>query len=294
MVNLSLTELKLIAKIRAIKGYEKMSEYKLLSALNALKSMKTIIEIRKENLSLNESKLIAKIRGIEGYESMSEEKLLSALNKSEPVKTKREVRKENRDEDKIFRDLRSLFDTEKDHHEPRKIASAFNNNYIKYQSMGNKDKNLSVKEYLDVIKPYLRDITNNYKAQEKLRIHSGNTITEHETQAEWKIHLTMTSNFISFKDSKDFDKNQTIHLKSDNTEIMIGSETDKIIEELLESLLQRYQELLAEAKNGSYLVFDSVDALYYNLNEISLSRGGSYIDSPKWLKNKKGNNKSKK
>ena len=38
---------------------------------------------------------------------------------------------------------------------------------------------------------------------------------------------------------------------------------------------------------GSELVYDSVDALYYNLNKISLSRSGSYIDSPKWLKNKK-------
>ena len=28
-------------------------------------------------------------------------------------------------------------------------------------------------------------------------------------------------------------------------------------------------------------------SLYYNLNKISLSRDGSYIDSPKWLKNKK-------
>ena len=27
--------------------------------------------------------------------------------------------------------------------------------------------------------------------------------------------------------------------------------------------------------------------MYYNLNKVSLSRGGSYIDSPKWLKNKK-------
>ena len=35
------------------------------------------------------------------------------------------------------------------------------------------------------------------------------------------------------------------------------------------------------------LFFDSVDALYYNLTKISLSRGGSYIDSPKWLKSKK-------
>ena len=27
--------------------------------------------------------------------------------------------------------------------------------------------------------------------------------------------------------------------------------------------------------------------MYYNLNKVSLSRGGSYTDSPKWLKNKK-------
>ena len=38
---------------------------------------------------------------------------------------------------------------------------------------------------------------------------------------------------------------------------------------------------------GSDMVYDSVDALYYNLNKVSLSSCGSYIDSPKWLKNKK-------
>ena len=38
---------------------------------------------------------------------------------------------------------------------------------------------------------------------------------------------------------------------------------------------------------GTEFVYDSVDVLYYNLNNVSLSRGGSYIDSPKWLKNKK-------
>ena len=38
---------------------------------------------------------------------------------------------------------------------------------------------------------------------------------------------------------------------------------------------------------GSEFVYDSVDVLYYNLNKFTLSRGGSYIDSPKWLKNKK-------
>ena len=38
---------------------------------------------------------------------------------------------------------------------------------------------------------------------------------------------------------------------------------------------------------GREFIFDRVDALYYNLNKVSLSRGGSYIDSTKWLKNKK-------
>ena len=44
--------------------------------------------------------------------------------------------------------------------------------------------------------------------------------------------------------------------------------------------MQKYQE-------KSEFVFDSVDSLRYNLHKISLNRGGSNIDSPEWLKNKK-------
>ena len=32
--------------------------------------------------------------------------------------------------------------------------------------------------------------------------------------------------------------------------------------------------------DGSHFTFDGVEALYYDLNKISLNRGGSYIDSP--------------
>ena len=39
-------------------------------------------------------------------------------------------------------------------------------------------------------------------------------------------------------------------------------------------------------KGSSYL-FESIDLLEYHLNKISINRGSSYIDSPKWLKNKK-------
>ena len=87
--------------------------------------------------------------------------------------------------------------------------------------------------------------------------------------------------------SEDSDENCTMHAESDNAEIVMGSKTNEIIEELFKSFLQRYQEGLEESMRGSEFIFDSVDALYYDVNKISLSRGGSYIDSPKWLKNKK-------
>ena len=69
-----------------------------------------------------------------------------------------------------------------------------------------------------------------------------------------------------------------MHAKSDNIEIMMGSETDEMNEELFESLLQRYQEKLEESMRQSESIFDSVDVLYYQLNKITPNRGGSYID----------------
>ena len=46
---------------------------------------------------------------------------------------------------------------------------------------------------------------------------------------------------------------------------MMGSETSGILEELFESLLQKYQEGLEESMKGSNFIFDSVDLLHYYL-----------------------------
>ena len=137
-----------------------------------------------------------------------------------------------------------------------------------------------------MIRPYLSDIINDHKTLKKLRVHSRNEVINYVTQyGEWKIQLTMSINFISSKDS---DENCNMHTKKDNIEIIMGSETNNIIEELCESLLQKYQEGLEESMRGSEFIFDSVDLLYYNLQRISLNRkGSSYIDSPKLLKIKK-------
>ena len=134
-------------------------------------------------------------------------------------------------------------------------------------------------------RPYLRDVINDHKTQGEMKIHSGNTITEHKTQGEWKIHLTMVINFISSK--QDSDVTRTMHTKSNTVEIMMGSETDEIIEEIFKSILQRYQEGLEESMRVSEFVFDCVNTLNYDLTKKNLSRYCSYIDSRKWLKNKK-------
>ena len=82
-------------------------------------------------------------------------------------------------------------------------------------------------------------------------------------------------------------KTGIMHTRSDNEEFMNGSDTDEVIKGLFESFLQKYEENLQEKMTGSDFEFDGVNFLYYNFNEISINRGGSYADSPKWLKDKK-------
>ena len=79
-----------------------------------------------------------------------------------------------------------------------------------------------------------------------------------------------------------------MHTKTYNVDIIMGSETKDIIEELCESPLQKYQEGLEKSIKGTEFIFDSVDLLHYHLQKTSLKRIGlSYTDSQKWLENKK-------
>ena len=80
-----------------------------------------------------------------------------------------------------------------------------------------KDKTLSIKDYLNEIKPHLSDIKN-----------------DHKTEGEWKIKLTMAINFVSSIDSEE---THTMYSPSDNIKVIIGIETDKIIEDLFDSFL---------------------------------------------------------
>ena len=155
---------------------------------------------------------------------------------------------------------------DKDHYKPILVKSGYNNNYTQYESKG--DKILTLKEYLALIERYLRKLINYYK-----------------NKGEWKLQLTAEISFVSLKPGSN--ETRAMHTKSNNEEIMNGSDTDEIIKRLFVSFLQKYEENLQEKMKGSDFEFDGVDFLHYDFNKISLNRGGSYIDSPKWIKNKK-------
>ena len=146
------------------------------------------------------------------------------VDKANINKTIREIRRENYEAYKILRGLDFIFEPGKDHCEPKKTVDAFNNKYIPYERIRDKDKIPTIKEYLDMIRPYLSDIIN-----------------DHKTQGERKIQLIIAINFISSKDSNE---TRTMHTNSDNIKIVIGNEMDETIEEFFKSLLQRYQEVL--------------------------------------------------
>ena len=154
---------------------------------------------------------------------------------------------------------------DEDYYKPTLVKSGYNRNYIQYESK--RDKILAVKEYLGLIEPYLANMINDYKSK-----------------GEWKIQLTAEIDFTSLK--PDSDETRIMHTKSDNTEIMIGCDTNDVIKELFKSFLQRYQEGLQEKMRGSNFAFEGVNLMYYDFNKISLNRGGSYIESAKWVKDK--------
>ena len=72
-----------------------------------------------------------------------------------------------------------------------------------------------------------------------MKVHPGNPVIDYETQGKCKIQLTMTINFLSSKDS---DEIRTMHTKSNNIEIMIDNETDKLLKNFLNLLCKNIKK----------------------------------------------------
>ena len=94
-------------------------------------------------------------------------------------------------------------------YKPIRVNSFWSNDYIEYKSSGDRNKTLSVEEYLNKTGPYLKDIINNLKKSDTR-----------------EIQLTIRNNFIF---SIDNDEERVMHSKSDNMEFMISDEAGEVI-----------------------------------------------------------------
>ena len=93
----------------------------------------------------------------------------------------------------------------------------------------------------------------------------------------WKIQLTIDINSISSNLYTSY------------------NDANEAVNELFEPLLSKYQDKLETSMKGRDFIFDSVQLMYCKVkcSKVNFKRGGLYVDSPNWIKNKKATLKPK-
>ena len=156
-----------------------------------------------------------------------------------------------------------------DYYKPILARSSFEHNYEEYEIRGDKNKNLTLKQYLNINTTQLAELINEKK---------------NSTQSEQKVQLIIS---VMFKHAMDPTKKRTFYVKSKSIQMSSGDNTDDIIIKLLESLIENYEREENILGNGSDHVFDGVDSTLVYFHTIELRRGSSYTLSPKWVSDKK-------
>ena len=221
--------IELLAKKRNIKNYKSKSSDRLYNIFKKQsKNKKRIDNIREElknskyNISKSESKDIKRnLYNIEKQRKISLKKTSKYLGElGKRILRLGKYHDYDDFEYKGIKDIENLFkiSIDKDYYKPKLNKSGYNKNYAQYESKG--DKILSLKEYLNLIEKYLRELIEEYKLKE-----------------EWKVQLTIEVNFISLKPGSD--ETRIMYTRSDNIEITFGNDNNDIIEQLFESLLQK-------------------------------------------------------
>ena len=74
---------------------------------------------------------------------------------------------------------------------------------------------------------------------------------------------------------------------SDNIKFTSCNDANEVVNELVEWRRSKYQDNLETSMRGRDFIFNSVQLMYCKCHKVNFKRGGSYIDSPDWIKNKK-------
>ena len=192
MRGLSRDELEQMAKIRTIKNYEDMKKENLIISL--LKSKEIIAELFNDNNNnLYDNEIIDIRRILNRLRDILPKKNRKQIkDKLYEIEHKRNISEEEQEENgeylrKLVRILKNKekygpvnrddFDydgitdipillgqtSEEDYYKLIFVKSSHKGNYKYYKSNGDKEKMLSVKQYLNKITPYLYDLINNHR-----------------------------------------------------------------------------------------------------------------------------------
>ena len=150
-----------------------------------------------------------------------------------------------------------------DYYRPVLTSSLFDGGYRRYHFRGDKLRNMSVNSYFDKIIPYL--------------------LIDENKVYEQNLQLDLGFNMIHISDSRRI----THFSRSDNVICRPSSNTNEIINQLLTSLHQKFDDDLVLSRESSSFVYESVEECNIHFHKIDLRRGASFIDTPEWLENKK-------
>ena len=171
------------------------------------------------------------------------------------------------DEYRKIGSIRTLFkEFDRDYYKPIRTDGGFagrNNNYIEYNNKEQRYENLSPEEYLDIIRPFLRDLINEHKPIDESNDNDESNDDDDDDdsdRAEWKTQLRLQNNCVS---TKYFEDTCTIYTKSEPEpiEIIMGSDTNNVINRIFHTTLKRFQQAIKASIEGSKFTHESVRLL---------------------------------
>ena len=145
-------------------------------------------------------------------------------------------------------DIEYIFGDIDNYYQPILTSSLFNNGYQRYHFRGDPMRNMSVIAYFNKITPYLRVLIDGNKLYEQ------------------KIQLDIGINMVHIPEKKRI----THFSRSDNVICLPSSNTSDIINHLLASLYQKYQEDLRLSHASSSFTYESVEECNIHFNKIDL------------------------
>ena len=145
-------------------------------------------------------------------------------------------------------DIEYMFGDIDNYYQPILTRSLFNKGYQRYYFRGYPNRNMSVNTYFDKIIPYLRMLIDKNKLYEQ------------------KIQLDIGIDMVHIPEQK----RKTHFSRSDNVICLPSSDTNEILNQLLTSLYQKYEQDLITSHASSSFRYESVEESNIHFNKVDL------------------------